>query len=148
MRVLSVTPTITGGAYTADECIGGLQTINYRHLSGFSGSLMIQSVIVTDNALQDIEIDCVFFDDDPSNSTFTDNSAFTVADADMEKIIGVANITTYKDFADNSVGQVQNLAIPIGQDDGHQFWVACLVRGAPTYVATNDLTFRFGVLVT
>ena len=135
-------------AYATGELVGGLLTISAIHgeVAGsdpkFGGGL-IQSVLITDLAKQSVNKDVVFFDTNPANTTFTENAAFDPADADLVDILGVAQITTWVDFNDSSIGQALNLAIPFSNT---ALYAAIVERGAPTYVSTSDLTLRVGIL--
>jgi len=164
---VEATPTIeASSAYSAGDSIGaavislagataetgGLTAAEVREAAGWGTGNethggMIQSVILTDLGKQSAEIDVVFFDADPSQTTFTDNAALDVDDADLLNIVGVAAVTTWKDFSDNSVGQTLNLAIPfVLEDGGNTLYAALVSRGTPTYASTADLTLRVGVL--
>jgi hypothetical protein len=88
-----------------------------------------------------VALDVVLFDSDPSATTFTDQAALDIADADLLKVIGVVSVTTWYAFADNSVGQARNLAIPVSSAGS---LYACLVsRATPTFAAATDVTIRF-----
>lgn len=108
---------------------------------------LIQSVSIIDLAAQAADIDVVFFDEEPDNTTFTDNAAFDPADADMEKIIGVASVTDWKSFSDNAFGQDHNIVLPFvltGIYDA--LWAVPVSRGTPTFAAATDLRIRVGIL--
>jgi len=107
---------------------------------------LIQSVIITDLGAQSAALDVVFFDTDPTSTTFTLNAAFDVDDLDLVNIVGVAQVTTYAAFSDNSVGQALQLAIPFVLPSGNTLYAAIVSRGTPTYASTSDLTIRVGVL--
>jgi hypothetical protein len=106
---------------------------------------LIQSVALVDQASQRAAIDVVFFNADPSATTFTDQAALDIADADMDKIAGVASVTTYASFADNAFGQATNLGI-VAVQPGDTLYACLVSRGAPTYAAANDLRLRVGVV--
>ena len=143
---IEATPTVDTAAFATGDLIGAAAI----ELSGATGGNeihggMIQSVIVTDLAKQSAALDIVFFDADPSNTTFTENAAFDPDDADILNIIGVAAITDWKAFNDSSVGQALNLAIPFVADTKNKLYAVIVSRGAPTYGA-SDVTLRVGVL--
>jgi hypothetical protein len=146
---VKVTPVAdTAGAYTSGDLIGDKLTLaSAVDRSGSSG--LIQSVTLVDLAKQNADIDVVFFLGDPSSTTFTDQAALDIADADMSKIIGYAQVLNYASFNDNAVGFVGNLVIPFVQDPsgGDQTIYAALVcRGTPTYVSASDLVLTVGIL--
>ena len=149
-RTVKTTPTIGTSAYASGDLIGPKLTFEnacrQKSEGGDEGTGLIQSVVLTDLAKQDVSIDVIFFDTDPSNTTFTDNAPFDVADADLPNIIGVAQITTYADFNDNSVGWAANLELPFDlKSRSNSLYAAMVSRGSPTYAA-SDLTLRVGIM--
>ena len=107
---------------------------------------MIQSVIVTSLTTVSIDMDIIFFDADPSATTFTENAALDINDADLINIIGIAQITAWSTFADNEAGQSLQLALPFVGEVGDSLFATIVTRGAPTFVGTGDITLRVGVL--
>lgn len=124
--------------YSAGDLVGGLLTIMESALGG-----LIQSVVITDLAKQNVNKDVVFFDTNPANTTFTENAALAIADADLVDVLGVAAVDTWFSFSDNSVGQALNLAIPFVNTP---LYAAIVERGTANYASTSDLTIRIGVL--
>lgn len=148
-QVESLTPTIETDAYVAGDLIGTkLSFANaVRGVGGGSNETgLLQSVIITDLAKQSANLDVVFFDTNPSNTTFTDNAAFDPHDTDLLTIIVVVAVTDWKDFNDNSIGQTLNLAIPFDLGGDTTLYAAIVSRGTPTYASTSDLTVRVGIL--
>lgn len=147
MAWLEATPTIDTSAYASGDLIGTKMSFGLGDTWGNARAGEIRSVLVADNAKQDAQLDVLFWDTDPSNTTFTDNAALTVADADLVNLFGVAEIFTWKDFNDNSVGIAQNLTIPLVFPSGTKTLYAAIVsRGTPTYAADDDLTVRVGIV--
>ncbi len=138
-----------GAAYATGDLVGTkevelkLPGENYSDTQRRGG--LIQSVILTDTAKQTENVDIVFFDREPSNTTFTDNAAFDPHDTDLPDIIATVSITDWKSFNDNSHGQALQLAIPFVLDAGSTLYAVVVSRGAPTYTASS-LTLRVGVL--
>lgn len=136
----------TSPAYSTNDNIGGKLTMT--GLVGGTGQGLLQQVELVDQAAQNSAIDIYFFNADPSNTTFTDNGAMDIADADMAKIIGVVSIAAadYKAGADNSFAIVKgvNLLIP---SLSRIVYGALVSRGTPTYVATTDLALKLFVEV-
>ena len=152
LRYLEATPTVDTGAFATGDLIGAAAIALTGAVIGDGATGLeehggyIQSVVVTDLAKQSANLDVVFFDVDPSNTTFTENDPFDPHDTDILQIVGVAAVTDWKAFNDSSVGQAMNLAIPFVLENGNNILYAVLVsRGAPTYAAT-DLTLRVGIL--
>lgn len=146
--VVQVTPTVETSAYADGDLVGEKLTLtNAGRIEG--GSLIVHSIVLADKAKQSAALDVVFFFADPSGTTFTDNAALDVADADLEKIAGVVSIAAsdYADFNDNSVATVRNIGLLVDLPDGERDLYACLVtRGTPTYVETDDVDLSVGIL--
>ncbi|KKK88178.1 hypothetical protein LCGC14_2745790 [marine sediment metagenome] len=146
--VLTSTPTINTGAYATGDLIGSSEISLTPAVLGNGvtvASGVIQSVVIIDEDAQEVQIDVYFFDAEPSNTTFTDNSAFAPTDADLDALIGVASVTDWKSQSTNSMGQVLNLGMPFELAVSSTTIYAVLVsRGAPTYAATG-LTLRVAI---
>ncbi len=124
--------------YSAGDLVGGKLELSDRAFGG-----LIQSVVITDLAGVNIDKDVVFFDTNPSNTTFTENAALDINDADLVNILGVAAVDTWFSFNDNSVGQALNLAIPFVNTG---LYAAIVERGTANYASTADLSIRVGIL--
>lgn len=150
IRYVDSTPTVSASsAYTSGDSVGGKISLSLAILPS-TRSGMIHQVVVTDLGAQTVDTDVIFFDSDPSGTTFTDNAAFDCADADLVKIIAVVPLTLHKDFNDNGVSLPavgDNLNIPFVLDAGETTLYAHLVtRGTPTYASTSDITLRVGIV--
>jgi hypothetical protein len=135
----------TATQYTAGDLIGVLLTLSNVDRA-ITATPFLTSVTVQDLTAQNAEIDIVFFDANPAATTFTDNAALDIADADLPKIIGFATIdaTQYCAFADSSVGTSSPLGgIPFNAASGQSLYACLVARGTPTYGA-NELGIAFG----
>lgn len=138
-------PVVSLGAYASGDLIGGkLTMLAVADLERGGG--IIQTVVLTDRAKQSVNVDVVFFGSNPGDTMFTDNAALAIADVDLVKVLGFAQVNNYSDFSDNSVGQALNVAIPFCLAMDGVLYAAIVARGAPTYVATDDLMLRVMVL--
>ena len=138
--VITVTPTVsTTPAYASGDAVGGKLTLpNAVRLAGGVG--IIRSIVLTDKGKQNAAIDVVVFRADPTATTFTDNAALSVADADLLSIAGVVSVAAadYAAFVDNSVATKSGLGLAVNSITTTLY--ACLVtRGTPTYTASSDL---------
>ncbi len=141
--------TVQAAAYASGDLVGGLirlDNCNPDNTGRRDAGGLIQSVAIADLAAQNITKDVVFFDSNPDGTTFTENAALDIADADLLKIIGVAQVSSWFSFNDNSMGQAVNLAIPFAIA-GAPLYAAIVERGAPTYASTADLHIRVGILL-
>ena len=105
---------------------------------------VLMSVTVVDSNGQNASIDLIFFDENPANTTFTNNASLDIDQADLHKIIGVVRINSddYVPFADNSAASVYDIGLPLENDTMY----ACLVsRDTPTYL-TNGLSLILGLI--
>jgi len=145
---VSVTPTITAGAYTAGDAFGGLLTFaSVVRSAGGSGEIL--KVTIVDNAKQSAPIDLVLFD-----RTFTptaDNAVFDPTDADLANCLGFIGIenTDYAEFSDNCVAtKASGQQMPFAYDlaaGGSALFGQMAIRVGDTFVAVNDVTIKLTV---
>jgi len=135
--------TLSTAPYSAGDLLGTLLTCAASRVAG--QGFVIFDATVTDLGKQNQPLDIVFFDGAPSATTFTDNGALDVADADLPKVRGYVNLGTanYCDFSDNSVAsdRVDRAVNPASGT----LWYCAVTRGTPTY-GTADLTISLGLL--
>lgn len=141
-----------GAAYATGDVIGdqGVLTAQVFRVEGNTNqpaSCVLQSVIIQDLSKQSTAIDVVFFNANPTATTFTDNAALDIADADLPKVIGVVSVVAgdYAAFNDSSVATKVNIGLPMSVTTGQNIWFCLVSRGAPTYVA-DELSIAFGVI--
>ena len=103
----------------------------------FPGEATLMSITAQDLDAQDAALEVIIWSSNPTGTTFTDDAALDIADADLPKHCGSANIadTDYKSYTDNSVGTVRNIGLPIGTDTQNDLWMTLVSRGTPTYTA-------------
>lgn len=142
-QVVAVTPTITAGAYSAKDFVGGKLTFT---LNGASG--VIHRVTISDKSVQRASLELHLYTGLP-NSVVTNNGPCTVNDADLGQFIGHVPIDSgvyTSQYADNSVATVPNVGLPFSAPtrviDG---FLVCV--GTPTYASTSDLTVKLGLLL-
>lgn len=136
---ISVVPTITAGAYSAGDAVGGLLTFT-NAASVYKGDGKITKVVINDNAKQAAHLALALFD-----RTFTptaDNAAWDPSDADNLNCLGVIDIpvAAYGPGADNNVAYVEcdfNFVLVAGGTS--LFGQLYLITSAPTYAAVNDI---------
>ena len=146
--LISISPTVTAGAYHANDNVGGLQTL-VGAMRVNAGTGLLQSVTVADKAMQNAQIGIYLFSTSPASGTYTNNVTFTMHDTDLNRCIGWVEVATsdYKSFVDNSVACIRNLSFPIKASAGTKsIYVLLRVTGTPTYAAATDLKLTFGIL--
>jgi hypothetical protein len=87
-------------------------------------------------------IDVFIFNDDPSGSTFTNNGALAIVDADGPKIISCLRLDQIFDTGDGKFMCVQNANIPYVAA-GTALYAVAVHRGTWAPDATDGITFTF-----
>jgi hypothetical protein len=143
IRRYKVTPTVTAGAYTANDVVGGLLTFGGLR----NGTL--QAITVCDNAAQDVDYLLVLFESAPTS--IADNATFDIADADLDKIIYQDNMigtgssgVNRQAFTDNSYQYIYGLSVPLWSAGGTVYGFL-ITTDTPTYAATSDITVTLQV---
>jgi len=134
---ISQTPTVTAGAYSANDAVGGLLTFaNAARVSAGSG--IIKDVILIDDAGQDVALELWLF-----NQTFTnmsDNAAWAPSEADLRNLVA---IISSGDGAWRAAGtpSVNNIEVARAYNlTGTSLFGQLVTRGTPTFAATDDVT--------
>lgn len=138
--IISVSPTVDTNIYASGDLVGGKLTLTDAALAGPT-KVVLQAVEIVDLAKQSVALDVVLFGANPSATTFTDNAAFDIDDADLPKVLGVVSVTTWYAFNDNSVGQARGLSLPVTSTGS--LYAALVSRATPTFAAATDVTIRF-----
>lgn len=141
------TPTITASsAYTLGDCIGGLISITtLARVAAGSGKVL--SAILADKAAQNVAIQLLLFDANPTSSTFTDKSAAVLDPSDLSKLVGSVLFSDFISVGTRSFCQVKadvDFALP----SGTTMYAALVLQGAhgvPTYATTSDVIVKLFV---
>lgn len=144
------TPEISAAAYAAGNALGGIMQF-HDAARALGGSGEIVSISIVDYGQELAPIDVVFF-----NQAFipsADTVPFDPTDADLLNCLGFLDVaaTDYADFNDNSIAtKTSGLRMPFGYrlDAGtSSLWAQAVIApgGAPTYTATNEITFKLVV---
>jgi hypothetical protein len=156
---VQVAQTVTAAsAYAAGNAIGGLQTIaGAARVSGSLGAAgtggILTGLMMNSKSLQTTQVDVFLFDANPSGSTCTDKTAFSLATADFDKVIGVVTIPgTAANGAGWYAGTVGSTGVatyyPVTYDlaSATSIFACAVTRGTPTYTATTDVSFKYNIL--
>lgn len=148
LTVKDARPVISTGAYANGDTVGGLMTISSAVL--YDGlSVYLHSITITDESAQNTGLAFVFFSEDPTASTFTDNAPIVIHADDRDKILGVVAATSSDYFpvgSGLSVASLRGLGLSLKTGAGvNDLWVAAIATEAGTYAGTDDLIFRFGL---
>ena len=142
---ISQTPTVTAGAYVANDAVGGLLTFaNAARETGGGGG--IKTVGIIDDAGQDAELELWLF-----NQTFTamaDNAAWAPSEADLENLVGVISTEdSSQGWLDAGTPSAITIDVATRYDlTGTSLFGQLVTRGTPTFAATDDVTVKVGVL--
>lgn len=156
-KTITVVPVIsTTPAYTSGDQLGDIMiltdVIRQDRQVGF-GQAELHSVTILDGSLQNAAIDIWFFNTSPT-VTSTDNTAFSMTDANQAaQCIGAISVgTSYSASALNStttdgINLSKNLQVAGTATIPTNLYAIAIVRGTPTYTATNALKFLFSFYV-
>ncbi len=142
--IVKTTPTVTAGAYTAADCFGGKQTIaNAARVSGGGGTIRAVSMFDEGPNILASDIEVIFFDSDPSGSTFSDNAALAIVDADGPKILGSVILSNRRDTGDGGFLYERNLDIPYVCSGSTSLYAAAVQLDTTAPDATDGITFIY-----
>lgn len=156
---LQVTPTITAGAYTSGDSVGGQQTIaNAVRAGALSGRIISVSILDKSQAARNA-MDLVFFD--RSVTVPADNAVFTVTDADMINCLGIIQITAssyntaWAGTPANSIASLPNTLVSSTYNpstfpfpivcNSTDLYMAIVIRGTAAYSSTSDLVISLTI---
>lgn len=159
-QVFTITPTITAGAYTSGDCLGGLNTIaSAARATGYGGVIEWISILDKTQA-QRSAMELLFFADSVTGAG--DNNPVAFSDADMANRTGVpvSILTTNYNTAWpgtplNSIAYLPDtkvaanptvLAIPY-HCAATSLYLQLVVRGTPTYTTTSDIVVQLGCVL-
>lgn len=142
---ITQTPTVTAGAYSANDNVGGLLTFaSAAQVSGGGG--VIKQVEIIDDAGQDAELELWLFD-----TTFTagnDNAAWTPTEAQLHtEVTVISTEDSAQGWLAAGTPSVCSIEVARRYDcTGTSLFGRLVTRGTPTYVATDDVTVRIMLL--
>lgn len=87
---LTLTPTVTNGAYSAGDIVGALLT--FAVASENAQPVMIDGIQITLKAAVQPNLRIVLLNADPTSTTKTDNAAYSINAADAYKIVRTINL--------------------------------------------------------
>lgn len=142
--VVTVTPTITAGAYHANDICGGIQTIaNASRVSG--KPTILQSLVLSDLAMQSAAFTIFLFSANPGTGTYTDNAECDIDDTDLGLCVGAISSSDgqWLNGKDNGIFVINNIGLIMTPAITSLFAIVKLI-GAPTFASTSDLKFKYG----
>jgi hypothetical protein len=143
--VVSVTPVISASAiYAINDCVGPkMEFTNAARVS--ATPVTLQSVVITDLAMQNAALNIFLFAGNPATGTYTDNAECDIDDTDLVQCIGVLSTGDgqWISAKDNSVFIMQNIGL-ILVPTITSIWAVVKTTGTPTYASASDLTIKLG----
>ncbi|KPL50812.1 hypothetical protein ABB55_00010 [Prosthecomicrobium hirschii] len=132
-------PATSTSAYASGDVLGAkMQLTGALRVAAGSGFLQDLTVALKTNGLTGA-LDAVLFRADPSGSTFTDNAALNVVAADLDKVIGVVNMTKITSLGGGTLYEANQLARSIKLASGQDIWMVLVWRSAPTLGSAADI---------
>lgn len=142
------TPTVQNAAYSSGNAIGGLQTIAFFR-SGTRSTGILNNVSVASKGGATTAITLYVFNANPSATTCTDKSAFSLGAADVSKLIATTPMVltpavvgagaTVTFASQQSPVSVQNGDSPASAN----LYVCAVFGGTVTPATTTDLVFKY-----
>lgn len=159
---VQVTPTITAGAYTSGDILGGQLTFANAVRAGALSGRIVSVTVLDKTQAQRAPMDLVLFD--RSVTVPADNAVATFSDADMANCLGVINFsaqaynTAWAGTPANSIATIPyselttsatvnsaaQLPFPIVLNST-DLYVAVVLRSSPTYTSTSDIVISLTI---
>ena len=146
---ISITPPVTASAYTANNAIGGLQTVSVFRTTAQPSGIINSISLASKGGLTATEVLYVFTKSPAS--TCTDKAAFVLSSADLPYLVGGTPITL---SPATTAGTTQTTAaaslnVSVSNQDSSpttNLYVCAVTTGTPTPASTSDLIFNYSVL--
>lgn len=149
IKISGTTIAVQANTYSTGVVVGTGNPVPVELSRTQTGSGILQTIAIQDLGKQSGAIDVLVFDARPTATTFTDNTALTIAAADLPKLLGVVSIasTDYATFATSSVATKCNIGLVLQTTYSamNVFYLAFVSRDGKTYSA-NDLSAVIGIL--
>jgi len=140
---VTVTPTITAGAYLAGDAVGArFEVPNAAAKPGGAGEI----ITVTVSDLNSVETELGFVFCDVAFTAVADNAPFDITDAQLPNRSGEVPINQahYTTFNDNSGATHPNVGMGFNAAANQtSIWGQAETPETPTWATTADLTFKF-----
>lgn len=146
----AVLVTTTSQAYSTGDLIGGELSFASAFRSTANMTGIVQSIVIADAATSgQSAIDLWLFKTQTTGTTYTNDTALTIDDADLSKIIGRISVTEgdYYQFANNAAAVLSNVGLPVCATTGTTLYGAAICRStAPAYSTGSSVTVTLGIL--
>lgn len=140
---VSATPTISNAQYVSGNCIAGFQTVAFARYTGYHG--IVNRYIIASKGGGTTAMTVYIFGASPTGSTCTDRSTFSLAAADISKLICAPFVVTPAvaiggtiSFAENTSMQCHLIATT------SSIYIGIVSGGTWTPASTTDLVQVIG----
>lgn len=140
---ISQTPTVTAGAYSAGDAVGGLLTFDNAALVAGDGGV-IKSLIILDDAGQDAQLELWLFKE--AFTPMADNAAWAPSEADLRKLVGIISTSDGAWFAAGTPSAARVECSQVYTCTATSLYGQLKTGGTPTFAATDDITVVLGLL--
>jgi hypothetical protein len=138
---VAVTPTVTNGAYSAGDIVGGLIEVTAGRVA--NGTVTLQSVGVHLKSAVTSNLTVILFSADPSATTKTDNAAYSLNAADVFKVRSVVAGFILTDHGTPNTYGAHSLNRILTTDASRKFYALILDGTGFTLTSTSDLQIHF-----
>ena len=138
---VATTPAIQNAAYALGNCMGGFQAVAVARYSGAPG--ILNRFILASNGGGTTPLTIYVFGQNPTGSTCTDKSTFTLAAADISKQICAPFALTPAAPVGTTVTMAENASMQCHfiTSGNANIYIAIVSGGAWTPASTTDLVF-------
>lgn len=136
---VTVTPTVTNGAYSAGDIMGALMSFRV----GVNNAVIVNEIVVMIKAAVTPTLNFVLFTADPSATTQTDNAAYSLNAGDAFKVRKTIPVTTLYDHGtpnEYSSGQINLVVAPTSGTD--KLYGLLIDGTGVTLTSTSDIQVR------
>jgi hypothetical protein len=144
--VIRPTITVTAGAYSANDVIGGEITLtNAMRVSSGTGILQSVTIQCADGEAPDITL--LFFDSNPA-SNLADNAAFSWGAGDIARLLGKVEFDAadFATFGGDTIATKTGIGLTLAANGSADLYMYIHANGTPTFTATTDVTMAIGIL--
>jgi hypothetical protein len=130
--------------YSVGDVLGTKQQLTTIVPSNDKTGCMLETIVITDNAMQRADLEVLIFRANPTASTLTNNVEASIHDDDLPNIIGRFDVvgSDYVDYATKSIATIYPKAMLISEASPQEFYFVLVIRGAHTYTG-NALGITF-----
>jgi len=133
-------PTVTNGAYSAGDIVGGLLT--FGSVAQYDAQpLVVTGVQIISKAAVTPAWTLILFSADPSSTTKTDNAAYSLNTADAFKVVATIPVTTIYDHGTPNSWRAEGLGIVVAPTARALYGLLIDGTGV-TLTSTGDIQVR------